>query len=112
MNRRTDADAAPVGHEAAADGTSPSEPTRRTTFSSLRVPAYRVLFFAGGASNPFAIFYFVNLALAAVILPTRWGWTLTIIAIVCMVGIMFRSQPLSGLMVKPVSYTHLRAHET
>ncbi len=43
-----------------------------------------LLYFAGGPVNPFTIFYFVNLALSAVILPARWGWTLTGVAIVCL----------------------------
>src|SRR5687768_10741776 len=33
-----------------------------------------LLYFSGGPANPFAVFYFVNLALAAVILPARWSW--------------------------------------
>ncbi|MEL6892953.1 MAG: MFS transporter [Actinomycetota bacterium] len=50
MSPRTDADDAPVSHEAVPEQTSPSEPAPRTTFSSLHVPAYRRLFFAGTAS--------------------------------------------------------------
>jgi len=41
-----------------------------------------LLFFAGGPSNPFAVFYFVNLALAAVILPARQAWLLLGMALV------------------------------
>ena len=62
-----------------------------------------LLFFAGGAGNPFAIFYFVNLALAAVILPARWGWTMTVIAIVCLVGLLFLAKPLAELTVQPLA---------
>jgi len=53
-----------------------------------------LLYFTGGPTNPFAIFYFVNLALAAVILPSRWGWTLTVIAIACLAGLFLVHQPL------------------
>ena len=40
-----------------------------------------LLYFSGGAANPFSVFYLVNLALCAVILPERWGWILTAIAV-------------------------------
>ena len=40
-----------------------------------------LLFFAGGATNPFAVFYLVNLALGAVILPEKWGWSLMAVAV-------------------------------
>ena len=33
-----------------------------------------LLYFSGGPNNPFYGFYFVNLALAAALLPTRWAW--------------------------------------
>ncbi|HAY83030.1 MAG TPA: sensor histidine kinase [Planctomycetaceae bacterium] len=61
-----------------------------------------LLFFAGGIGNPFAIFYFVNLALAAVILPSRWGWTLTTIAVVCLIGLLFQANPLAELTAQPL----------
>jgi two-component system sensor histidine kinase RegB len=32
----------------------------------------------GGASNPFSTLYLVNVALAAVLLPRRWAWTLLV----------------------------------
>ncbi|MCP4193071.1 MAG: HAMP domain-containing histidine kinase [Planctomycetaceae bacterium] len=40
-----------------------------------------LLYFAGGATNPFSVFYLVNLALCAVILPERWGWSLMAVAV-------------------------------
>ncbi len=36
----------------------------------------------GGASNPFSTLYLVNVALAAVLLPQRWSWTLTAASLV------------------------------
>ncbi len=48
-----------------------------------------LLYFSGGPENPFVIFYFVNLSLAAVVLPSRWGWALTAIAIGCLAGLFF-----------------------
>ena len=34
------------------------------------------LYLSGGATNPFSFLYLVNIALAAVVLPTSWTWTL------------------------------------
>ncbi|MCA9122786.1 MAG: HAMP domain-containing histidine kinase [Planctomycetaceae bacterium] len=43
-----------------------------------------LLFLSGGPANPFTIFFFVNLALAAVVLPTRSSWCLLLLAIGCL----------------------------
>jgi two-component system sensor histidine kinase RegB len=48
-----------------------------------------LLYFSGGPANPFVIFYLVNLSLTAVVLPSRWGWTLTMFAIGCLVALCF-----------------------
>lgn len=40
-----------------------------------------MLYLTGGADNPFSFFFFVNLAVAGVILRPRWAWMLTGIAI-------------------------------
>ena len=41
----------------------------------------------GGTTNPFAIFYFVNLALGGVLLPTRWAWLLAGVAVLAFGGL-------------------------
>jgi two-component system sensor histidine kinase RegB len=56
-----------------------------------------LLFFAGGPANPFALFYLVNLALAAVVLPTRMSWALAIVAAVCFASLHVQFQPIQGL---------------
>jgi len=43
-----------------------------------------LLFLSGGPANPFTIFFFVNLALAAVVLPQRSSWWLLLLAIGCL----------------------------
>jgi len=48
-----------------------------------------LLYFSGGSANPFVIFYFVNLSLAAVVLPSRWVWTLTLLAFGCLLALFF-----------------------
>ncbi|GIW92597.1 MAG: ATPase [Pirellulaceae bacterium] len=40
-----------------------------------------LLYLAGGPTNPFSLFYLVNLALAAVLLPGRWALGLTVLSI-------------------------------
>lgn len=56
-----------------------------------------LLYFSGGTANPFLVFYFVNLALAAVVLPARWSWTLTVIAVLCLAFLFITHIPLSDL---------------
>lgn len=56
-----------------------------------------LLYFAGGPSNPFTLFYFVNLALAAVVLPSRWAWPLTGIAVLCFLALFFDHVELPAL---------------
>ncbi len=40
-----------------------------------------LLYLTGGPTNPFVLFYLVNLALAAVLLPGRWAMGLTLLAV-------------------------------
>lgn len=49
----------------------------------------------GGASNPFSTLYLVNIALAAVLLPSRWSWSLTIASLVAF-GALFVHEALVG----------------
>lgn len=57
-----------------------------------------LLYFSGGPANPFAVFFFVNLSLAAVILPARWSWGLTLLAIVGFGVLLARHIPLPDLL--------------
>jgi two-component system sensor histidine kinase RegB len=56
-----------------------------------------LLYFTGGPSNPFAVFYFVNLTLAAIILPARWSWGLAVWAMLGCGILMLRHIPLPAL---------------
>jgi two-component system sensor histidine kinase RegB len=40
-----------------------------------------MLYFTGGPGNPFSAFYFVNLGLPAMLLPSRWAWLLNGLAV-------------------------------
>ena len=39
-----------------------------------------MLYFSGGAGNPFSFFYFVNLAVGGVMIRPRYAWMLTVVA--------------------------------
>jgi two-component system sensor histidine kinase RegB len=42
-----------------------------------------MLYLSGGPFNPFVVFYLVNVALAAALLPSRWSWFLFALALGC-----------------------------
>lgn len=56
-----------------------------------------LLYVTGGASNPFFIFYFVNLALSAIVLPRNWVWGLNLLAIVAFIFISYDHYPVERL---------------
>src|SRR4029079_1827826 len=53
-----------------------------------------VLYYTGGPFNPFSFLYLVNVALAAVILPPGWTWTLAGISLALFGGLFFAHVPL------------------
>ncbi len=55
-----------------------------------------MLFLSGGIDNPFSLFYFVNLAVGGVILPPRWAWVLTVLAVVGSGLLIVASLPIEG----------------
>jgi two-component system sensor histidine kinase RegB len=69
-----------------------------------------LLYFAGGPTNPFALFYFVNVALAAVLLPARSGWLLTAVALGCLAMLFFGHVQVAELSAPAVEdgAAHLR----
>ncbi len=55
-----------------------------------------LLSLTGGFSNPFAVFYFVNLSLSAVLLPPRSHWLLTAVAVAAMCAVFNFHRTLPG----------------
>ena len=53
-----------------------------------------LLSFSGGPTNPFFIFYFVNLCLSAVVLPRGWAWATSFAAVACFSSLFFFHRPL------------------
>ncbi len=65
-----------------------------------------LLYVTGGPSNPFCLFFFVNLSLSAVVLDRKWSWTLNLVAIACFAGLLYSHIPIDklnmGLSLLPV----------
>lgn len=59
-----------------------------------------LLYFSGGPANPFSIFFLVNLALAALLLPAASAWLLTGSSILCFTLLILTHRPLPE--VEPV----------
>ena len=57
-----------------------------------------LLYFSGGPNNPFYGFYFVNLALAAALLPTAWAWACDGLAVVGYAVLLYSHVPLAPLV--------------
>ncbi|TWT85224.1 Sensor histidine kinase RegB [Posidoniimonas polymericola] len=51
----------------------------------------------GGPTNPFVIFYFVNLALGGILLPARWAWLLVLMATAAFATISYTYFPIAQL---------------
>ncbi len=56
-----------------------------------------LLYYSGGVANPFIVFYTVNLALAAILLPVRWAWMLTLAALAGIAFLTWWHKPLPDL---------------
>lgn len=56
-----------------------------------------MLYFSGGVDNPFSAFYFVNLAVAGVILQPAWAWSLTVLAVLGFASLLVDYVPLEVL---------------
>ena len=56
-----------------------------------------LLFCSGGPSNPFSVFYIINISLSAAILPSRWAWGLTILAVASFGLLFWNHMPVAAL---------------
>lgn len=56
-----------------------------------------LLHFSGGFDNPFLFFYFVNIAIAGIILRPFSAWLMTATAIACLVFLLYTSIPVEGI---------------
>jgi len=58
-----------------------------------------MLYFSGGAGNPFSFFYFVNLAVGGVMIRPKAAWSLTVTAIAGYTFLLNHSLPIAGLNI-------------
>jgi two-component system, sensor histidine kinase RegB len=58
-----------------------------------------MLYLSGSMQNPFALFYFANIAVAGVILTPAWAWGLWILAVFSVLTLLTVGTPLPGLML-------------
>ena len=70
-----------------------------------------LLYYSGGPSNPFTVFYLVNIALAAAILGAGWAWAINAAAFVCFALLFFARVPLAELEHGP-EHEHAMHHHT
>jgi two-component system sensor histidine kinase RegB len=56
-----------------------------------------LIYYSGGPTNPFSIFYIVNLSLAAILLPPRWVIWLTFLTIGSFAGLFLSYHPIDKL---------------
>lgn len=66
-----------------------------------------LLYVTGGPTNPFCLFFFVNLSLSAVVLDRNWAWSLNLISIACFAGLLYDHIPIDelnrGLSLLPIA---------
>jgi two-component system sensor histidine kinase RegB len=56
-----------------------------------------LLYFTGGATNPFVSFYLVPLAIAAASLPSTQAWLISAFTLICYSPLLFVFEPLAGM---------------
>lgn len=60
-----------------------------------------LLFVSGGSNNPFVLFYFVNLSLAAVVLERNWAWGLNLLSVICFFWLLYGHIEIEQLYLGP-----------
>lgn len=56
-----------------------------------------MLYMSAGIANPFALFYFVNIALAGAIVTPTWAWTVWLTTVLGVTLLLVRSLPIDAL---------------
>lgn len=65
-----------------------------------------LLYLTGGPMNPFNFLYLVHLALAAVVVSTRWTWALAALSLVSFGGLFFESRELEPVGMQAAGGAH------
>ncbi|HVZ76527.1 MAG TPA: hypothetical protein VG818_00930, partial [Gemmatimonadaceae bacterium] len=53
-----------------------------------------LLYFTGGAHNPFSAFYLIQIAIAASVLGSAWTWALLCLTVTCFAGLFWYNVPM------------------
>ena len=56
-----------------------------------------LLFASGGPTNPFMLFFFVNLSLSALVLSRHWAWSLNALSVACFGLLLFEHHQMDQL---------------
>lgn len=56
-----------------------------------------MLYFSAGIANPFALFYFVNIAVAGAIITPTWAWAIWLTTVAGVTLLLLRSEPIEEL---------------
>jgi two-component system sensor histidine kinase RegB len=83
-----------------------TEPSQREFFVHLLVDVAGLsvlLYFTGGASNPFVSYFLVPVTIAAATLAPRYTWLLSALALTCYTVLLFLFRPLEPLMPTAVT---------
>jgi two-component system, sensor histidine kinase RegB len=70
-----------------------------------------LLFVTGGPHNPFALFFFVNVSLSAVVLRPAWAWALEVLAVACFSWLLISHMEIKELNISPQLRPILQTHE-
>ncbi len=65
-----------------------------------------LLYFTGGATNPFVSYYLVPISIAAITLPTIMTWGVTAVSLIAYSGLVFFHYPLEGLAPQAMHTDH------
>ncbi len=58
-----------------------------------------MLYLSAGMANPFSLFYFVNIAIAAAILTPAWAWGIWLATVAGMIFLLLNNVPITALSV-------------
>ena len=110
LMRRSDT-ATTIGPSDASDGIEYSDDTIGSRAIGMLIgidvlTLTALLYYSGGAANPFIFFYFANIAIAGMILPRTWAWCISVASIAGGIFLLSRAYPLEVFASSPL------AHET
>lgn len=58
-----------------------------------------LLFGSGGLSNPFSVFFLVNVSLSAIVLRRTWAWSLAMLAVACFLLLVYNHVTIPQLSI-------------